>query len=64
MIPSRSRQAGLTTLEWVCLALTLAVGGGLVVYMHLESEQKVRYMETVSAPLMQALAAYRTVNKS
>ena len=64
MIAPITRQIGLTTLEWIIVALIILIGGSPVVSMYLEGEQTRLHMETASIPLIEALDRYRAANKS
>ncbi len=64
MIAPITRQVGLTRLELIIAALIVLIGGGVVVALAMDSNQKIRYMETTSVPLIEALDRYRAQNKS
>ena len=64
MVASITRQGGLSRLEWAIVALTILVGGSVVVSMCSEGWKKERYMETAAIPLIEALDRYHAVNKS
>jgi hypothetical protein len=59
-----NRQAGVTKIEWLVIALIVAIGGGVLVNMHLKGEKVRLHMETAAIPLIEALDRYRIANKS
>jgi hypothetical protein len=65
---SRKRQSGATRTEWLVIALMLAlivaIGGGVLVDMHLKGEKARVHMESAAVPLIEALDRYRAANKS
>jgi len=59
-----NRQSGVTKTEWLVIALIVAIGGGVLVDMHLRGEKARRHMESAAIPLIEALDRYRIVNRS
>ena len=61
---NRRESSGITRIEWVLIVLIVAIGGAVLVPMHLQGEEKRRHMETVAVPLIEALDRYRAAHKS
>jgi hypothetical protein len=59
-----TRQAGISTLEWIIIMLIILIGGSVVVSMNRDGEQKRRHLETASIPLIESLDRYRASTKS
>lgn len=61
---NRRESSGITRIEWILIVLIVAIGGAVLVPMHLQGEERRRHMETVAVPLIEALDRYRAAHKS
>lgn len=60
----RANQTGISRIEWILIVLIVAIGGAVLVPMHLQGEERRRHMETAAVPLIEAMERYRAANRS
>jgi len=59
-----NRQDGVTKVEWLIIALIVAIGGGVLVDMYLRGETARVHMESAAMPLIESLDRYRMAHQS